>query len=197
MENIVEKFKLKRREGTPNFRFSYGEYDVYRNLSTSNLDYAYYVLADDGDEYYFNMLDGEINNSNGHLEATNWEVIRINENKMNQFNVGEIYLCVRSNGVFNEGELYKVYDDYTSAEPYLITAGGITWFKSDLDGIYTEQFVKLNDEQKVTIQANRLENTKVKIDAEKLLAYIIKNDLDGSQLSNYLTGYIQASKGEF
>lgn len=187
-------FKLKRKPNTSTRLFAEGIHHVYENSLDNGYDY--YISSNSDGDYYFNLLDGEIDDTGEDLDPQHWEVIRIKEEKeMDQFKVGETYLCTKGIGVFTKGFLYSVVDDKSAPEPYIISDSGTEWRKRDLKDIFS-QFKKLNDVPNITDQTISVENTKIMIDAEKLRAHIMKLGLDGSQITSYLTGYIQAAKGE-
>lgn len=129
-------FKLKRKAGTSTHKFGTGMHDVYKNYEDNGYDY--YINSKNG-RYYFNLLDSEIDYRGQYLSPHHWEVVKIKEEKkLDQFKVGETYLCTKGTHVFTQGKLYFVLDDKSASEPYIVSDSGTKWVKSDIEGIYSE-----------------------------------------------------------
>ena len=162
-------FKLKRKAGRSTNLFEVGVHDVYKNYEDNGYDY--YIYSKSGGAYYFNLLDGEIDNRGSYLDSNNWEVVKLRrKRKMDQFKVGETYLCTRATSLFTEGKLYEVLDGGYESQPFIVSDSGETWFTSDFDDIYS-QFEKVEEPKpkEITLTIKGKTFYDIRSEAEELL----------------------------
>lgn len=162
-------FKLKRRAGTPKDTFVDEVYNVYENKNGNG--YSYMVISDSGTPYYFDVKNDEV--VRGHyLVSNHWEVVKLRrKRKMDQFKVGETYLCTRGTASsFTEGKLYEVLDGGYASQPFIVSDSGTKWFKSDIDGIYSE-FEKVEEPkpEEITLTIKGKTFYDIRSEAEELL----------------------------
>lgn len=87
---------------------------------------------------------------------------------MDQFKVGETYLCTRATSLFTEGKLYEVLDGGYESQPFIVSDSGETWFTSDFDDIYS-QFEKVEEPEEITLTIKGKTFYDIRSEAEELL----------------------------